>query len=195
MQQQTDNPYDQLRAWLAEARTALPDLYNAMSLATVAADGRPGLRIVLLKDVSDSGMTFYTNYYSRKARDLEAVPSAAALFWWPALQRQIRIEGAVSRVSAAESDAYFATRERDSQLGAWASEQSTVLPSREALEQRIATFRERFAGEAVPRPPHWGGYRITPDVMEFWQEGAFRLHDRFRYRRAEAGWIRERLAP
>jgi len=191
----TDEPLDLLRDWLDAAREARPGDYNAMGLATVGADGGPSLRIVLLKDLSAGGLTFFTNYTSRKAAELDAAGVCAALFHWASLVRQVRVEGTVQRVSAAESDAYFATRDRGSQIGAWASAQSRALASRAELEAQVAAFSARFGDGPVPRPPHWGGYRIRPATIEFWQAGANRLHDRFRYRRVGGDWRVERLAP
>jgi pyridoxamine 5'-phosphate oxidase len=182
--------------WLADAIAAgLPEP-NAMVLATADADGRPAARTVLLKGYDESGFVFYTNYRSRKARDLAAHPYASAVFLWLALHRQVVVCGAVEPVSRAETEAYFAVRPRGAQLGAWASAQSTVLASRAELEAAFAAAQDRFDGAAaVPAPPHWGGYRIHPDTVEFWQGRISRLHDRLRFRRIGADWIVERLAP
>ena len=168
---------------------------SAMTLATVDARGRPRARMVLLKQADARGFTFYTNLRSAKGRELAGRPQAALVLWWPELHRQVRVEGRVVRVGAAESDAYFATRPRGAQLGAWASPQSRVLPSRAALERRLETLRARFAGRDVPRPPHWGGLRIVPRAVEFWQGRPDRMHDRLRYERTGARWKRVRLAP
>src|SRR5690606_10176781 len=157
-----ENPLLLLDAWVAEAARAGHTLPEAMTLATVSAEGRPSARVVLYKGLSRGGLTFFTNYESRKARELEATPHAAVVFHWAALQRQIRVEGYVERLSAEESDAYFATRPRDSQLGAWASPQSSVVTSRQQLEGNLEEFARRFADRPVPRPPHWGGYRLIP---------------------------------
>jgi pyridoxamine 5'-phosphate oxidase len=165
-----------------------------MTLATVAAGGLPDARIVLLKGLEAGGFTFYTNYRSSKARQLEAQPAACLVFQWSELERQVRIEGAVHKVSAAESDAYYASRPLGARLGAWASEQSAPVASRQMLERAMEEARKHH-GEAPPRPPHWGGYRLMPQRLEFWQGRADRLHDRLRYTRAAAAWSMDRLAP
>ena len=188
------DPYRSFDTWYEAAAAADPQPY-AMALATVDAQGQPSLRMVLFRGVVAGALRFYTNYGSRKAAELTANPRSALLFHWPALHRQLRIEGRVSILPAAESDAYFATRDRESQLGAWASHQSAPLASREHLLERMERFRERFAGGAVPRPPHWGGYGLLPARFEFWQNRANRLHDRYRYDRSGAGWQVQRLAP
>ena len=166
-----------------------------MTLATVDADGRPAARIVLLKDADAQGFTFFTNYQSRKGRELAARPAAALLFFWPELERQIRIEGAITLVDPAIADTYFAQRPRLSRIGAWASPQSEALPDRAALETRFADADRRFPGETVARPPHWGGYRLTPEAFEFWQGRQSRLHDRIVFARDGADWRIARLAP
>ena len=191
------DPLRQFQRWLHEAVQAELPEPTAMTLATVAADGAPDARIVLLKGVDAGGFLFFTNYQSRKGAELAARPLAALLFHWVELERQVRIEGAVSKAAPEESDAYFATRPHSARLGAWASPQSRVIPDREWLEQELAAVRERFAaqGKHVPCPPHWGGYRVAPTSLEFWQGRASRLHDRLRYRRDGVHWRLERLAP
>jgi len=191
-----DDPHALLVRWLDDAVTAGVVEPNAMALGTVGADGRPSVRVVLLKGVDEAGLVFFTGYESRKSRDLAVEPWAAATLLWHAIGRQVRIEGPVRRVDGAESDAYFATRPRDSQLAAWASPQSQVVPDRRDLERRLAEAETRFRDhEQVPRPPDWGGWRLSAQLVEFWQGRNGRLHDRLRYRRAEAGWERDRLGP
>ncbi len=189
------DPFVQFRLWFDAAVAARVPEPNAMTLATVDADGRPAARIVLLKDADASGFTFFTNYASRKGRELAARPAAALLFFWPELERQIRIEGAITKVDTAIADTYFASRPRLSRIGAWASPQSETLPDRAALEARFAAADARFPGDAVARPPHWGGYRLTPDAFEFWQGRRSRLHDRIAFCRDGAAWTIGRLAP
>ena len=195
---ETDVPSDPLAlfdAWMKEATDAGLPLPNAMALATVTADGHPAARMVLLKAVERGGFVFYTNYDSSKACDLESTARAALLLHWNALERQVRIEGRVERVSAGESDAYFATRPIGSQHSAWASPQSAVVPDRAWLEARAAEYRARYETR-VPRPPFWGGYRVLAESIEFWQGREDRLHDRLRYRiGARGAWTLERLAP
>ena len=166
-----------------------------VALATADAEGRPSVRMVLLRGVDEQGFSFFTNYNSRKARDLDGNPHAALCFHWIALDEQIRVEGRVERLTPEESDRYFAGRPRGSQLGAWASAQSTVLPAREKLEQEYRSIEERFAGQPVPRPPFWGGYRVVPNRIEFWYGRPDRLHDRLVYQRSGDGWKIERLYP
>ncbi len=181
--------------WLAEAEgTGLPNP-NAMTLATIDPDGRPSARIVLLRGFDGRGATFFTNRQSRKGDAIEANQRAALLFHWDPFDRQLRIEGAVSHVSDEESDAYFAARHRDSQINAWASQQSRPVASRAALLELQRLMRDRFEGQAVPRPPHWGGYRVRPEQIEFWQGDPYRLHDRVVYTAREDGWVVRRLCP
>jgi len=186
----------QFQTWFAQALAAELPEPNAMTLATATPDGQPSARIVLLKAFDDSGFTFYTNYEGRKGRELAANPRAALLFFWAELQRQVRIEGEGERVSDVESDEYFRIRPLGSQLGAWVSHQSEVIAGREVLEARAIELAQRFAEGEVPRPPFWGGFRVRPSVIEFWQGRPDRLHDRLRYQRVQpAGWRIERLSP
>jgi pyridoxamine 5'-phosphate oxidase len=183
--------------WYAEAEKAEPNEPSAMTLATVGSDGTPSLRMVLLKGYDASGFVFYTNTQSRKGQHLLAHPKAALLFHWKSLRRQIRLEGPVSQTTPQEADAYFATRARGSQIGAWASDQSRPLEGRFALEKRVAEFAAKHVVGTVPRPPHWSGFRLQPLLIEFWQDGTFRLHDRLEYRRAAPGqpWTTRTLYP
>ena len=193
----TTDPFSLFAIWFAEARTAEPNDPEAMTLATVAADGQPSARMVLLKGHDARGFVFYTNQQSRKAGELAGTPNAALLFHWKSLRRQVRIEGAVTIVADDEADAYFASRSRASQLGAWASDQSRPLDSRATFEARYAQEEARFAGGEVPRPPHWGGYRVVPDRIEFWSDRAHRLHERRLFTRASSGgdWSEGLLYP
>ncbi len=181
--------------WLADAKATEPNDANAMTLATVDAAGLPDARIVLLKDVDDRGFTFYSNRESAKGEALAAHPAAALLFHWKSLRRQARVRGAVEPVSAAEADAYFASRARESRVGAWASDQSRPLDSRETLELAVARETARFADGDVPRPERWTGWRVVPDSVEFWRDRPFRLHDRLRFDRTGSGWTKTRLWP
>jgi pyridoxamine 5'-phosphate oxidase len=190
-----NNPTDQFRKWFEEALSAKVTEPNGMFLSTISPEDYPQGRIVLLKDVDEKGFTFYTNYKSQKGTDLSAHPLAALTFWWAELERQVRIVGNVEKVSEAESDAYFAIRPRGSQLGAWVSSQSEVIASREVLSDKLATFEKQFADQPVPRPPHWGGYRVIPHEIEFWQGRPSRLHDRIRYQYINNAWKIERLSP
>lgn len=189
-----ENPLNQFQIWMQEAITAGVAEPNAMDLSTVQ-DGRPSSRIVLLKGVEPGGFVFYTNYDSRKGREIALSPFASLNFFWSLQARQIRIEGRIEKVSPEDSDAYFASRPRESQIGAWASAQSSVLKSRAELEERNAELEKSYAGKNIPRPPHWGGYLLRPDRIEFWQGRPNRLHDRFLYEDAPGGWMVFRLSP
>jgi pyridoxamine 5'-phosphate oxidase len=190
------DPIKQFGNWFTAAIEAQIRDVNAMSLATVSAEGRPSVRIVLLKGFDHDGFVFFTNYESNKGRELAANPYAALGFYWIELDRQIRISGKTEKTSREESARYFHSRSPGSQLGAWASRQSEVLDARRLLDARMAQMTERFEGKPIPLPPHWGGYRLKPDQMEFWQGRANRLHDRFRYTRQDTGtWLLERLSP
>ncbi len=192
-----ESPIQQWHAWYIEAAEAELPEPNAMAVGTIDAEGMPDSRIVLVRGFDDDGLTFFGNYNSAKGQQIDANPVASAVFPWIGLHRQVRVRGSIEMLPRHESDAYFASRPRDSQLGAWASPQSEVISGREVLNERHAEFAEKFAGSEVLRPPHWGGWLIVPDVFEFWQGRPNRLHDRFRYRRDDLtqDWFIERLAP
>ena len=189
------DPVALFRLWLAEADQSEPNDPNAMTLATVDGDGLPDARMVLLKEVDAGGFVFYTNLGSAKGRELASDPRAALLFHWKSLRRQVRVRGAVEAVTAEEADAYFASRARASQIGAWASDQSAPMEGRFALEKRIAEYGLKFGIGPVPRPPHWSGFRVLPDSIEFWRDRPFRLHERRLYLRGEDGWTTQALYP
>ncbi len=189
-------PLAQFERWLGEAIASDEVVEpNAVTVASVGAEGRPSLRVVLLRGYDEQGFVFFTNYESRKGHELDAHPHAALLFYWAALERQVRIEGKIARLPAPESDAYFAQRPRGHRLSAWASPQSTIVPNRIYLEARMQAADEQFEGMDVPRPPYWGGYRLTAQAYEFWQGRRNRVHDRLAYTRTEKGWGLSRLAP
>ncbi|MEQ6917449.1 pyridoxamine 5'-phosphate oxidase [Halomonas aquatica] len=190
-----DEPMALFDEWLTLALETEGDDGNVMTLATADTQGRPHARIVLLKGTDDKGLVFFTNYHSHKGSELTNVPHAALVFWWPGLSRQIRVEGRVEQISPEESDTYFASRPRGSQLGAWVATQSVVIPDRTWLSQREQRFQHAYEGQDIPRPIHWGGYRVIPDMLEFWQGQPSRLHDRIRYERRYGSWNRFRLAP
>lgn len=194
---ETDDPFEQFRRWFAEAEASEPNDPNAMTLATADADGRPSARIVLMKDFDARGFAFYTNTESQKGRNLEVNPFAALCFHWKSLRRQVRVEGPVASVSDADADAYFASRARGSRIGAWASQQSRPLADRPTLLAAVARFDAEHAGDDVPRPSYWSGYRLMPLRIEFWHDGEFRLHDRFVFSRTADGapWSVQRLYP
>ncbi|WP_158773732.1 pyridoxamine 5'-phosphate oxidase [Cobetia sp. L2A1] len=191
-------PFDLFQEWLTSALSADDNDANAMTLATVDSQGKPHARIVLLKGYDTKGFIFYTNYQSHKGSELANVPQAALTFWWPALQRQVRIEGSVEKVEESLSDQYFASRPKESQLGAWVSQQSVEIPDRDWLGERQGRFEQVYANSEIPRPEHWGGYRVVPEMIEFWQGQPSRLHDRVRYQRPDAevdDWHKLLLAP
>jgi pyridoxamine 5'-phosphate oxidase len=189
------DPIRQFARWFDEAGAANMIEPNAATLATATLDGKPSARVVLVKLFDERGFMFFTNYDSRKGHELTANPQAALVWWWPELERQVRVEGSVERASPEESDAYHRSRPRGSQFGAWSSCQSEVISGREVLEQRLRELEAKYADVEVPRPPNWGGFRLKPAVIEFWQGRPNRLHDRIRYRLTATGWIKERLSP
>ncbi len=191
----SEDPIGLFKDWLADAERSEPNDPNAMTLATATADGAASARMVLLKGVDERGFTFYTNLESRKAEQLSANPRAALCFYWKSLKRQVRVDGTVERVDDAEADAYFATRPRGAQIGAWASRQSHPMEGRFRLEARVAKYTARFHVGTVPRPDFWSGFRVVPERIEFWREQPFRLHDRVVYHRDGGDWIRQRLYP
>jgi pyridoxamine 5'-phosphate oxidase len=189
------DPFRQFEKWFQEAEAAKVIEPNAMTLCTATRDGRPSARTVLLKGVDGRGFVFYSNYESRKGRELEGNPNATLVFPWLALERQVIVEGTVSKIAREESEAYFHSRPRASQLGAWVSQQSSIIADRKVLEDAMKLLEAKYAGKEVPLPPHWGGWRLMPETVEFWQGRRSRLHDRLRYRRGKDAWSVERLAP
>ena len=190
------NPFEQFRIWFEQAQSAKITEPNAMTLATATLDGIPSARIVLLKHFDEQGFVFFTNYESQKADELEENPNVALIFYWAELERQVRITGTVDKTSREEAETYFAKRPRASQLGAWASEQSTVVPGRQVLEEQLASLTKWYEGQEIPAPPYWGGYRVRPEAIEFWQGRESRLHDRLVFNRLdESKWEIERLSP
>ncbi|WP_163557177.1 pyridoxamine 5'-phosphate oxidase [Halomonas sp. NO4] len=190
-----DDPRVLFDEWMTLALENEGEDGNAMTLATVDSQGLPHARVLLLKGYDEQGLVFYTNYHSHKGSELANVPHAALVFWWPSLSRQVRVEGRVEQVSAEESDAYFESRPRASQLGAWIATQSVVIPGRQWIEERQHRFEQAYEGQTVPRPVHWGGYRVIPDMFEFWQGQPSRLHDRLRFEQREGRWHLFRMAP
>lgn len=189
------NPYQQFKKWFDEALAAQINEPNAMTLATVGMDGKPTARMVLLKAYDQRGFVFYTNYGSVKGQQLTENPNAALVFWWGELERQVRIEGKVEKVAATETDDYFRSRPYDSQLGAWVSNQSEVIESRQVLEEKLVELKEKYAEQSIPRPNFWGGFRVIPNLIEFWQGRSSRLHDRLVYKLVDSDWVIERLSP
>ena len=190
------DPFKQFGKWFEDAKATIKDLPEGMILATCTPNGEVSARVVLMKSFDDRGFVFFTNYNSSKSSQIHENPHAALTFWWPPLERQVRIEGGICRATEEESDAYFATRPRGSQIGAWASDQSKVIHGRGDLDARAAELTRTYTDRPIPRPPHWGGYRVIPNLFEFWQGRVDRLHDRFRYRlREPSDWVIERLSP
>ena len=190
-----EDPIQQFRSWFNEARKAQVPEPSAMIVSTASPDGKPSARVLLLKDITDKGFVFFTNYNSRKGKEIEKNPYASFTFFWPELERQVRIEGKLRKVKSSASDAYFSSRPRGSQIGAWASPQSEEIPNREVLETQEQKYQESFKGKDIPRPEHWGGYELIPDHLEFWQGRQSRLHDRIVYLLENELWSRKRLAP
>lgn len=190
----SDDPHEQFDRWMARAIETRATQPNAMTLSTVSLEGQPSSRIVYLKGMDSRGFVFFTNYESQKAKDLAHNPKAAVTFYWPELDQQVRVEGSVEKTSQDESDSYFGSRSQESQWGAWASKQSHALTSRDALEDQYRAAQQKFP-KVVPRPPHWGGYRLSPNCMEFWQGRVNRCHDRFQYQKSAEGWTITRLSP
>jgi len=189
------DPIKQFGVWFDEAKAADIIEPNAMTIATATREGIPSARVVLLKGLDERGFVFYTNYESRKGQELIENPHASLVFWWGALERQVRIEGRVEKIADEETEAYFHSRPVGSQLGAWASDQSQIIPNRDVLEQRLADLTQQYQDQEIPRPLHWGGFRVIPSAIEFWQGRPSRLHDRLLYRRNEGRWVIDRLAP
>ena len=189
------DPFRQFERWFQEAEAAKLPEPNAMICSSATRDGKPSSRIVLLKGLDGRGFVFYSNYESRKGRELAENPRVSLLFPWFPIERQVIVEGSVVKLSREEADAYFHTRPRGSQLGAWVSQQSSIVPARTQLDEALKQIEQKYAGQEVPMPPHWGGYRVQPETVEFWQGRRNRLHDRLRYRRDKADWLIERLAP
>jgi pyridoxamine 5'-phosphate oxidase len=189
------DPIDQFKSWYREAESAGVQEPNTMTLATVDAQGQPTIRVVLMKEITPEGLVFYSNFKSRKGREMERHPRAALNFYWQLMERQVRLDGMISKVPDSKSDEYFRTRPRGSQLGAWVSEQSKIIPSRDYLEEQLKIYKSRFEGQDIPRPVHWGGYLLMPSRVEFWQGGEDRLHDRIQYTKQQGVWDRCRLAP
>ena len=190
-----DHPVSQFKKWYKQAEASGVKEPNTMTLASVDSHGQPTIRVVLLKEITDEGLVFYTNFNSRKGKELAQHPKAGVNFYWQLIEQQVRFDGSITKISAEKADKYFSTRPRGSQLGAWVSAQSELIPSRQYLEQELERFTTQFEGQDIPRPPHWGGYLLTPTRVEFWQGGKDRLHDRILYTAKKRAWARCRLAP